>query len=102
MSDDPLTQSGGIYSYDFTTGINQVFGGINGHKEISIGIWGMIGGDGNHDGIIDVDDKSPLWESHAGEKGYILSDHNMDGETDNQDKDDIWVPNEGKSSQVPN
>ena len=102
ISNDPLTSAGGIYSYDYTSGINQVFGGIDGHKQISIGIWGMIGGDGNHDGQVDSNDKSPLWENQAGENGYLFGDHNLDGEANNQDKDDIWVPNEGKSSQVPN
>ncbi|MCD4731721.1 MAG: PKD domain-containing protein, partial [Bacteroidales bacterium] len=102
ISNDPLASTGGIYSYDFTTGINQVFGGIDGHKQISIGIWGMIGGDGNHDGQVNINDKSPIWEGEAGEKGYLFGDHNLDGESNNQDKDDIWVPNEGKSSQVPN
>ena len=102
MANSAVPSSGGVYTYDFTTGINQVFGGIDGHKEISIGIWGMIGGDGNHDGTVNVNDKSPLWENEAGEQGYIGSDHNLDGEANNQDKDDIWVPNENKSSQVPN
>ncbi|MCD4731232.1 MAG: trypsin-like peptidase domain-containing protein, partial [Bacteroidales bacterium] len=86
MSNDPLTPAGGLYIYDFTTGINQVFGGIDGHKQISIGIWGMIGGDGNHDGQVDSNDKSPLWEGQAGERGYLFGDHNLDGESNNQDK----------------
>ena len=102
ISNDPITPSAGLYTYDFTTGINQVFGGIDGHKEISIGIWGMIGGDGNHDGTVNINDKSPLWENQAGVQGYNYSDHNLDGEIDNQDKDDILVPNLDKSSQVPN
>lgn len=102
ISNDPITPSAGVYTYDYTTGINQVFGGIDGHKEISLGIWGMIGGDTNHDGTVNIDDKSPIWENDAGEQGYKYSDHNLDGETNNQDKDDIWVPNEGESSQVPN
>ncbi len=102
MSNDPLVETGGIYTYDYTSGINQVFGGIDGHKQISIGIWGMIGGDANHDGFVNVNDKSPVWENEAGEQGYIHGDYNLDGETNNQDKDDIWVPNEGKSSKVPN
>ncbi len=102
MANSAIPSSGGEYTYDFTTGINQVFGGIDGHKEISIGIWGMIGGDGNHDGAVNVNDKSPLWETEAGQKGYISSDHNLDGEANNKDKDDIWEPNENKSSQVPN
>jgi PKD repeat protein len=101
MANSAIPSSGGVYTYDFTTGVNQVFGGIDGHIEISFGIWGMIGGDGNHDGTVNINDKSPLWESQAGSQGYLDSDHNLDGEANNQDKDDIWVPNENKSSQVP-
>jgi hypothetical protein len=101
MSNNPIVPVGGIYSYDFSTGINQVFGGANGHKQISVDIWGMIGGDGNSDGLIDINDKDPLWNTQAGTNGYLPGDYNLDGEANNQDKDDIWVPNEGKSSQVP-
>jgi len=101
MSNNAITPSVGVYSYDFTSGINQVFGGIDGHKQISIGIWGMIGGDGNHDGQVSVNDMSPLWESEAGSQGYIYSDHNLDGESNNIDKDDFWLPNVGKGSQIP-
>lgn len=102
ISNDPITPSAGLYTYDFTTGINQVFGGTDGHKEISIGIWGMIGGDSNRDGTVNMNDKSPLWENQAGKQGYDYSDHNLDGEINNQDKDDILVPNLDKSTQVPN
>jgi hypothetical protein len=102
MSNDPLIPSGNLYTYDFTTGLNQVFGGIDGHKEISIGIWGMIGGDGNHDGVVNSADMSPMWETSSGKHGYINSDHNLDGEINNQDKNEIWVPNENENSQVPN
>ncbi len=102
LSNNPLTQTGSVYGYDFTTGENQVYGGINGHKQIATGIWGMIGGDGNHNQEIDANDKLSSWENQAGEKGYLFGDYNLDGELNNLDKDDIWRLNEGKNSQVPN
>ncbi|MCD4769657.1 MAG: SBBP repeat-containing protein, partial [Bacteroidales bacterium] len=41
LSAYPLTETAGIYNYDFTTGAGRVFGGASGHKEIGTGIWGM-------------------------------------------------------------
>jgi PKD repeat protein len=102
ISANALVPSGSVYNYDFTSGLSQAYGGTSGHKEISIGVWGMIGGDGNHNEQIDSNDKDASWENQAGEKGYLFGDYNLDGEADNKDKDDIWVPNQGKSSQIPN
>ena len=102
ISGSTLTASGGIYSYDFSSGENQAYGGADGHKQLTSGIWGMFSGDGNHDGHVNSGDKSPLWETQSGNKGYIDSDFNIDGESNNVDKDDYWVPNDGKNTQVPN
>ncbi|MEZ5082280.1 MAG: hypothetical protein R2750_02320 [Bacteroidales bacterium] len=102
MSAIPLPENAGNYVYDFSSGAAQVYGGANGHNELSPGIWGMTGGDGNHDNLVNTSDKSPLWEGEAGEQGYLDSDFNLDGESNNKDKDDIWFPNIGKGSQVPN
>jgi len=102
MSYNYITESDGAYVYNFTTGMDQVFGSLSGHKEITPGKWGMMGGDGNHDGFVTTLDKSPLWENEAGNKGYLESDYNLDEQSNNKDKDDIWTPNEGKGSQVPN
>jgi PKD repeat protein len=102
MSNNAITGSGGVYTYDFTTGVNQVYGGLDGHKQLATGVWGMFGGDGDHNGTIGDGDKSPTWDNQAGTKGYIFSDYNLDSESNNIDKDDFWVPNIGKGTQVPN
>jgi len=102
ISNNAIPSSGGVYTYDYTTGINQSRGGTAGHKQLSSGVWGMYGGDGNHNGQIDTNDESGAWESAAGEKGYLFGDYNLDGEANNQDKDDIWEPNSGRVSQIPN
>ena len=102
ISESALSASGGIYTFDFSSGVNQAHGGIDGHKQLTSGIWGMYSGDGNADGTVNPSDISPLWEDQSGNEGYIESDYNMDGESNNIDKDDYWVPNENKSSQVPN
>ena len=102
MSANSLPGNAGIYVYDFSSGIGQVHGGSYGHNELLPGVWGMAGGDGNHDNLVNTSDKSPLWEGEAGEHGYLNSDFNLDGESSNKDKDDIWFPNVSKGSQVPN
>jgi PKD repeat protein len=101
MSASAVTSSGGIHSYDFTTGSATAHGGVNGHKQLATGVWGMISGDGDRDGVIGMDDKSGLWESEAGTEGYMFSDYNLDRQSNNIDKDSFWVPNIGRGSQVP-
>ncbi len=101
MSSTGLTETGGIYSYDFTTSSTQAYGGTDAHMQIGPGIWGMMGGDGNGDGDITETDESPIWESESGTKGYLDSDYNLDSQSDNKDKDDVWSPNLGKGTFVP-
>ncbi len=102
MSANPLTQSGGVYSYDFSTGANQAYSaGQAGQKEIATGIWGMYGGDGSGGGEVTNFDYQEVWKPAAGTKGYLKADYNLDGQADNKDKNDIWVGNVGVSTQVP-
>ncbi len=100
MSATALTESSGVYSYDFTTGAGQAFG-TNAQKEIATGVYGMFSGDINGDGTIDINDKSASWQTEAGLSGYLNSDLNLDGESDNIDKDEYWVDNLGEVCQIP-
>ncbi len=100
MSANPLIESGGTYTYDFTTSSSQAYG-VTAQKELTPGIWGMVAGDGNGSGLIDTADKVNPWETQAGEKGYYPGDFNLDTQVDNKDKDDFWLPNEWKGCQVP-
>jgi PKD repeat protein len=102
MSSAGVTGSGGVYTYNFSTGSGQAYGGTLAHKQIGSGVWGMTGGDGDHNGTIGTTDYTPVWETEAGETGYLESDYNLDMQSDNNDKDDIWTPNKGKGTQVPN
>ncbi|MCD4747439.1 MAG: hypothetical protein K8R58_14175, partial [Bacteroidales bacterium] len=94
-------ESGGIYTYDFSTGAGQAYGGANGHKEIGTGIWGMIGGDGDANSQIGNADKNDVWAVQAGSAGYLSGDFTMDVQVNNSDKNDVWAPNSGKGGQVP-
>jgi PKD repeat protein len=101
MSASSPTNTGGVMSYDFTSDVDQVYGGVAAHKEIASGIWGMAGGDGDHNGVINLDDISNVWNSETGTFGYKAADFNLNTEVDNVDKNDVWLPNSGKTSAIP-
>jgi hypothetical protein len=102
MSANALKNNGeNIYSYDYRTGTDKVHGGSAGYKEISSGVYGMVAGDANADGIINLQDKTAEWENEAGNMDYLPGDFNCDGQVDNIDKDDFWQINTSYSSQVP-
>ncbi|MBN3034135.1 MAG: hypothetical protein JW861_01000 [Bacteroidales bacterium] len=101
LSGDELVLSGGIYSYDFTSGSSQAYGGITAHKELVAGVWGMCSGDGNADGQVNNLDKNDVWTIQAGSSGYLAGDFSMNGQVDNTDKIDHWSVNSGRSQQVP-
>jgi hypothetical protein len=101
MSANPVTAAGNQYSYDFTSGSGQVYGGSNGHKELASGIWGMVAGDGDADKQVSNADKLDVWKPQSGTSGYKAGDFDMNGQVDNADKIDRWKPNSGRSSQVP-
>jgi hypothetical protein len=88
------------FSYNFTTGPNQAYGGASAHKEIAPGIWGMRSGDGDQDGIVDNRDKNGQWLTELGNYGYYYSDYNRDGVVDLADKEDFWVPNAGMGNKI--
>lgn len=101
ISGNALTKTTGVYNYNFSSGENQVLGGINGHKELIPGTWGMFSGDGNGNGFIEQIDKDTVWLFEAASKGYLRGDFNMDLDVDNKDKNDDWLPNLGKGTSVP-
>ncbi len=101
MSNYAVTESQGIYSYDFTIASDKAFGGTTAQKNLATGVYGMIGGDGNGDGVIDNSDKSSIWAISIGKAGYHNGDYNMNGQINNPDKNDIWHLNIGNMTQVP-
>ncbi|MEZ5081986.1 MAG: hypothetical protein R2750_00800 [Bacteroidales bacterium] len=100
ISNEALLKIGGVYHYNFTDGVDRVYGGISGHKELAPGVWGMISGDFYSEGMIDSTDFL-FWKSNAAFNGYLNADGNLDGQVDNKDKNDYLLPNLGKGSQVP-
>jgi hypothetical protein len=101
MSSNNIPLAEGDYSFDFTIGSAQVYGGDQGYKELAPNVWGMVAGDIDPNGIININDKENGWKNQAGQSGYKKSDINLNGQIDNVDKDDKLLPNIGKESQVP-
>jgi len=103
LSAVPLVKIGGVYTYDFSTGAGQAYGGSSGHIPLSSTpvIWGMFSGDANGNGDIEPADKNNYWFWQAGLNGYLESDFNLDKQVNNQDKNNNWIPNSGQGSQIP-
>jgi len=102
MNANTIPLVGGYYTYNFTTGAAQVYGGANAHKQLAPGVWGMTGGDGDGSKQVNNADKNDVWKPQSGSSGYKAGDFNMNGQVDNVDKIDIWVGNSGSGSGVPN
>ena len=102
ISANPISIINGVGSYDFTSGQAKVWGGSLGYKELSSGVWGMVSGDINGDGLINELDKQNEWDQSAGTLGYLPFDFSFDSQVDNKDKNDFWDFNNGFESQVPN
>lgn len=100
LSATSLTQSAGVYSYDFSTSLSQAHGGGAGYKLVGTSVYGMPGGDVDGDGDVDAADKA-AWTAIAGTHGYLSADFNMDNQVDNPDKNDTWVENTSLTDQVP-
>lgn len=99
LSSNPLTALKGSFAYDFSDANSKAY--LNGHKEIATGIFGMISGDCDANGIIEIADKDVCWSPEAGNTGYLPGDWNLDLQINNPDKDETWFVNMGLESKVP-
>ncbi len=95
-----VPQFNGIYAYDFTTAAGKAY--ENTQADLGDGSYGLLGGDTNGDGTIDINDLTDNWNSESGTAGYLPSDLNYDGQSNNKDKNDVWLHNTGVTGSVPN
>lgn len=100
ISANPLPQTDGNYSYNFSTDAFQAYGTGSPQKQLAAGIYGMYGGDINVSGNVGPGDKNS-WNILAGFTGYSSADANLDGEIDNRDKNEVLIENAGQGSFVP-
>jgi hypothetical protein len=103
ISASPLTQTSGIYSYDFSTSANKVLGGSSGYIQIdnTPEVWGLISGDCNASGTINNSDKNTGWNPDAARRGYRAGDTDLNGQANNTDKNGLILKNLNKNSQIP-
>ncbi len=101
ISKNPVSGFNGVYNYDFSTGINQVYKGEYVMKDMGNGIWAVASGDGSSDIKIDNTDKNDIWVEQFGSTGYLNGDFNLDGVVDDTDKIYYWNINSGKNGFVP-
>ncbi|MCB2219725.1 MAG: PKD domain-containing protein [Bacteroidetes bacterium] len=101
ISNVSLTEAGGFYNYDFTTSSSQTYGDINAVKELEPGVWGMVGADGDANGLVQNTDETEVWKNDLGSSGYTAGDFDLNGLTQNTDETDLWKPNLGGGGQVP-
>jgi len=85
--------------YDFSTGINQAYGGSAGYKQLSPSVYGMVQGDVTADGMVDATDFNS-WGADFGNSGvYQITDMNLDTNIDASDFNG-WAGNFGVTNPV--
>ncbi len=106
MSSRRLTSlDGRHYAYDFTVAETQAYtvGGSAGLKDLSgtgVGPYGLYGGNGHYDLILDSDDKSSWLGENLQFNLYLPSNYRLDLNI-NPDDQRVWLKNNSKYSGVP-
>jgi hypothetical protein len=102
MSCYPQLLSESSSLYDFTTIQTQAYG-HNPMVELEPGVYGMIAGDANADGMVNATDKDDVWRFENGTHWdyFKFGDFNLDGGIDVLDLNYYWRTNEGSATGVP-
>ncbi len=95
MSAAPIAFSSTPTVVDFTSDLNQTFGGVNGIAELRDGRWGMYSGDFDHSGQIQNTDFNAMTIT-IGNSGYVAGDMDLNGQVQNTDLQLKLIPNIGK------
>lgn len=98
-SSSKLTESNGVYSYDFTTSAAQAENSKM--VELETNVYGLYAGDFNGDGDVNFADLTTGWVNYNGTSGtYHHCDWNLDGDVNFADLTTIWINNNGESNQI--
>jgi len=102
MAANTVSKTGGVYTYDFSTGIGQAYGGGSGYKQIpgtTPAVYGMVAGDIDQNGSVYVPDYT-IWASNQGTAGvYYNADLDFDGNVYVPDYTK-WAANQGTSNPI--
>ena len=105
MAHNAVTKDGtGIYSYDYSSGSGQVWGGTAGMKQVDTSPvrWAMVGSDANADNNIWINDYANYYVPEFFISGqYMPADFNLDGNVWINDYANYYVPNFFISNQLP-
>jgi hypothetical protein len=85
--------------YDFTTGSDQYYGGVNAAKDLGSSVWGMISGDVDVNGGIGASDLVSVLAA-VGSLAYNINDVDMNGGVGASDLV-LCLSNVGQMSQIP-
>ncbi len=88
-----------VAAYDFTDAQEKSY--QNGSVYLKENAYGLISGDANGNGQVQVDDKNIEWREQVGRAGYWQADFNLNGQVQIDDKNISWRDNVGKGTQVP-
>jgi hypothetical protein len=95
MSAAPVALSGSATVVNFTGNVNTTFGGANGIKALGNGLFGLYGGDFNHNGQVQNTDYASMVLT-LGASGYQSGDLDLNGQVQNTDLQLRLIPNIGK------
>jgi hypothetical protein len=95
MSATGAILTGDVYSFDFTTGLDQAYGGGSGYTQVGSS-FAMVTGDIDQDGVIYVSDYNSWVKGFGSADGYFNSDLDMDGKIYVSDYNK-WAANFGSS-----
>ncbi len=97
-------QPGATVNYDFTDAMGRAYSeGADPMKELAPGVYGLIAGDGDASGVVDVLDRENVWLPQNG-TAYSYQkygDFNLDGGIDALELNGYWIPNQGRVAQLP-
>lgn len=101
MSNSALPLTEASVMYDFSTASTQAYGS-DPMAEVATGVFGMISGDSNSDGVVNNADRL-LWRSENGTQWFYDKggDFNLDGGIDATDLNYAWRVNNSAMSGVP-
>ncbi|MBD3377781.1 hypothetical protein GF406_22315 [candidate division KSB1 bacterium] len=88
-----------IAHYDFTDAQEKSY--QDGSVFLKENAYGLISGDANGNGQVQVDDKNIDWREQVGRAGYWQADFNLNGQVQVDDKNIYWRNNVGKGTQTP-
>jgi hypothetical protein len=99
MSSAGATLTGNNYTYDFTTGIGQAYGGSAGYKQIGTSAYGMVAGDGDGDGASSTSDFNAWTTDFGFSNVYNSQDFDFDASVQLSDYNQ-WTINFGFNNPV--